>query len=149
VSYTDGEALVLTQLRAVNGFTSLNTARADYSILNTGLGAVYGIVTPGQSTHEFITLRTEQSNWQTIVQIWQQYIDDGTTMTDLLANAALIKSRFNAYRKLGDTSGYIIDSMVTAISAPLEMWTKNGNGPAWLRQDITITWQEIQDISFS
>lgn len=154
--YSSGEALVLTQLRAVSGFSAnadpngiSNTSRGDYSILNTGVSQVYGIIVPGESKIEQGTTTVFFNRWNTVIQIWQQYIDDGTTLTALEANVDLVIARFLAYRKLGDTSGIIQDSNPRTVGKPQEMWIRGGDGPAWLRQDVNIEWIEEQQVTYA
>jgi len=154
MDYSTGEALVLTQLRAVSGFTSatpdtVNTSRGKWGILNTGKSAFYGIIKPGPVATEWKTSSAKGWDYSTLIQVWQRYKDDGTSLIDLEARVELIKARFDAYRKLGDTTGAIEDSTVTALTEVQERWAKGGNGPSWLMQEITITWKEQTIVTFA
>lgn len=134
--YPDGEALVLTQLRSVTGFTSANTDRANWSLLNSGASDHYGIIKPG--TFDEDPANNFGWNNRTIIQIWQRYVDDGTSATNLEAHVKNVKRRFVQYRKLGGT---IEDSRVVGGSEMVERWNKDG-ALVWLSQDVVIEWKE-------
>lgn len=149
LTYSQGEALVLAQLQAVSGFSAENTSRGKWGILNTGKSAFYGIIKPGPVATRFMTGTAKGWDYGTLIQIWQRYKDDGTTLTDLEARVELVKARFDAYRLLGDTSGSIENSEVTALSEVQERWKRGNNGPSWLMQEITITWKEQAIVTFA
>lgn len=142
MSYPLGEALVLTQCQAVTGFSSTNTAQANWTVLNSGLSDHYIIVKPGKFNEDPV----DNLSWiyQTIIQVWQWYTDDGTTATNLEGYVQAVKDRFTKYRKLVDATGKITDSRPIGGSEMQEMWKKDG-GLAWLKQDVIIEWRE-QDI---
>lgn len=147
MGYSDGEALALTQLQNVSGFTSANTSRGKWGLLNTGNSDHYGILKPGKWR------KSDRSQigtiWQTIIAVYQRYKDDGTSLIALEANAAAIKLRFEQYRKLGDATGNISDSEPISGSEVTEVWTKGGNGPSWLKQEITIEWSEENHVTYA
>lgn len=148
MSYLAGEALVLTQLQAVTGFSSTNTSRGKWGILNSGKSDNYGIVKPGAFSRTEIAMSANLTNWQTIIQVWQRYKDDGVTLTDLETLTDAVISRFDQYRKLGDTTGAIVESFITGGGEAQEMWNKSG-GLSWLKQDLIVTWQEHTNVSYS
>jgi hypothetical protein len=147
MAYTDGEALVLTQLRAVPGFSLDNTARGKWGMLNSGKSDHYGIIKPGK----FKTTDRSQIGtiWQTVISIYQRYTDDGVSLLALEANISAVLLRFRQYRKLADTTGTINDSAPISGSEVTEIWTKGGNGPSWLRQDVIIEWSEENHVSYA
>src|SRR5690348_7708824 len=110
MSYPAGEALALTQLRAVSGFSATNTSRGKWKLLSSGKSNHYGILKPGPFK---ISDRSQIGTlWRTVIMIYQRYKDDGDSMTDLEANVSAVILRFRQYRKLGDTTGTISDSSV-------------------------------------
>lgn len=148
MSYAAGEALVLTQLQAVTGFSSNNTSRGKWGILNSGKDDNYGIIKPGAFSREQVAMTTNLTSWQTIIQVWQRYKDDGTTLTNLETHTDNILTRFDQYRKLADTTGTIVDSFVESGGEAQEMWNKNG-GLSWLKQDLIVTWQEHTNVTYA
>jgi len=152
MGYPECEALVLTQLQAVTGFTPnagiSNTSRGDYSILNSGAGAVYGIVIPGTGNTDLGTATVFYNKWETIVQIWQPYIDDGKTLTDLEANVKNVITRFKQYKHLGN-SAIIQDSEPTVVDKPVERWERGGDGPAFISQDILLKYTEEEAVTYA
>jgi len=146
MAYSDGEALVLTQLQAVSGFSANNTSRGNWRILNSGKDKCYAIVKPGSWK---VSERSQIGTiWRTVIQVYQRYKDDSTSMTDLEGHYAAIKLRFDQYRKLGDTTGTISDSR--PIEGSLVEDVKYGpDGPSWLRQEITIEWSEENHVTYA
>ena len=152
MSYVDCEALVLTQLQAVTGFTPAssgpsNTSRGDYSILNTGVGSVYGVVIPGTGNIDNGSATVFFNKWESIIQIWQPYIDDGSTLTNLETNVKAVITRFKQYRHLA--SSVIQDSYPALVDKPVERWTRGGDGPAFLSQDISIKFVEEEAVTYA
>lgn len=146
--YPDGEALILTQLQNVSGFSSTNTSRGDWVILNSGKSAFYGILKPGIFSRSQGAISMNISTFNTIIQVWQRYKDDGTTLTDLENHVENIINRFDAYRKVNDTTGTIVDAFVSEGREVEEMWTKDG-GLSWLKQDVIVQWQEHDNVTYS
>ena len=148
MGYRAGEALVLAQVQAVTGFGASNTSRGRYQILNTGLAAVYAILRKGEWRMDWIGTGRARFTWTTIVEVWQRWRDDGTTLTDLEANVDTLITRFLQYRKLGDTTDAVNDSDPRRGGEPVEKWRAGGNGPAWLMADIVVEWTEEQAVTF-
>ena len=146
--YPEGEALILTQLQNVSGFSSSNTSRGKWGILNKGVSKVYGIIKPGSFTREQGAMSMNISTFNTVIQVWQRYKDDGDTLTDLEANVKAIINRFDQYRKLADTTGTIVDSAINEGREVEEMWTKDG-GLSWLKQELVVQWQEHDNVTYS
>lgn len=147
--YAAGEALALTQVQAVSGFGASNTSRANWRILNGGKANVYAILHYGGFSMEFLSSSMVQYTWITVIEVWQRYTTEEATVPALTANLALIIQRLLAYRKLGDSRDVINDSNPRRGGAPAEMWTRNGNGPAWLRAEIELEWREQTIVTFA
>lgn len=143
MTYPSGEALVLTQLQSVTGFTSANTARASWQLLNSGASDHYAIIKPGKFAED------PDNNfcwiYQTTIQVWQFYQDDGTSNTNLQGYVNAVKDRFTKYRKLG---GGVIDSRVVGGSDMQERWSKDG-ALVWLSQDVIIEWKEQEIVTYA
>ena len=146
--YPDGEELVLRQVQATAGFGPRNATRGKWGVLNTGKAPVYAILHKGEWTMSFISATVAEFTWQTIVQVWQSWINDGSTQADLDANVEALIERFLAYRKLADTTDTINDSNPRRGGEPSEMWVKGG-GPRWLKADIIVEWKEQRPVTFA
>ena len=146
--YATGETNILTLLRSVSGFSSVNTSRGDWGILNSGSSDHYGIIKPGSFSRTQIAMSVNESDFNTVIQIWQRYKDDGTTLTNLEAHVANIISYFDQYQKLGDTSGQIPEAFIKSGREVEEMWNKSG-GLAWLKWDLILVWQAQQEITYA
>ena len=145
MSYETGEALILTRVQACTGFTSTNTSRADWKLLNSGKSDHYAILKcGGVAAIEWQTLKSYIVRWKTSIEVWQRYKDDSSTATSLYGYVAAILA-IMAYPHLGST---IQDSDITEIGQTEEMWAESG-GVSWLRQTLTLEWQESIMVSFT
>ena len=146
MTYPAGEALVLTQLQSVTGFTAQNVSRMNWKLLNGGYSDHYAIVKPGTISEDGVV----NFGWinQTIVQVWQRYKDESTSQINLEGYVDAVKQRFMSYRKLGDTTGKVYDSRVRETREMQEQW-KKGGGLAWLTQEVVIEWREQEIISYA
>ena len=148
MSYAAGETLALTVLQSVTGFASTNTSRGKWGILNSGASDHYGILKPGAFERTQGAMSMNISTFQTIVQVWQRYKDDGDTLTSLEAHVDNILAAFDAKRKIGDTTGTIVDAFMGEGREVTERWAKDG-ALAWLSQDLVLTWQEHNNVTYS
>lgn len=146
--YPEGEALVLTQLQNVSGFSSTNTSRGDWGILNSGKAATYGIIKPGAFNRTQGAMSMNISTFDTVIQVWQRYKDDGETLTTLEGHVKNILNRFDLYPQLADTTGTIVEAAIVEGREVEEMWTKDG-GLNWLKQDLVARWQEHDNVNYS
>ena len=150
--YPEVEALVLTKLRRVTGFTGTtstteNTSRGKWGLLNSGNADHYGIIKPGEFERSQGAMSMNISRYQTIIQVWMRYTDDGTTLTSLETHVKNIIAYFDQWRKLGDSTGTVIESFIGNGGEVTEQWNKDG-GLSWLKQDLVLTTQVHDVISY-
>ena len=151
--YPDGEALALTVLRGVTGFTGTtaadaNTSRGKWGLLNSGISDHYGILKPGEFAREQGAMSMNISTFQTVIQIWQRYTDDGTTLTALEGHVKNVLNYFDTKRKLGDATGTIVDAYIAEGREVSERWAKDG-ALMWLSQDLILTWMEHDTVTYA
>lgn len=148
-----GITLIETQVDAVTGFNktgaSANVAIAKWGILNKGFSDHYAIIKPGPVERPRITMRIRDNSYRTIVEVWQRYKDDGTTLTTLLGHCDAIAARLDKYPYLADTTNAIRVSDVSGFSEVTEQWTNNADGPSWLKREIYVDWKEESNVSYS
>lgn len=149
MSYSDGEALILTQIQAATNFDATNTSRGKWGILNKGVSDHYVILKPGPFIIEGETLTQKINRWRTVIEVWQRYKDDGTSMTDLEGYVEDIFDRINQYRKIGDSAGVVQDANITGGSEVTEQWRDRADGPSWLKQELYLDWWEEDDITYA
>jgi len=145
MSYTDGEGAILTRIQAHASFSSTNTARNDWSLLNSGNAKYYAFVTSGADIvePEFITLTVYVIPWVTRVEVWRRYTADeeeSDIASDLHSKINAIIGQVQAQRQLGLTS--VQNSEIVGISTPQPMRPPAGGDPTWLMQEIHIRWLE-------
>lgn len=137
-----GLTLIQTQVQAVSGFnTAGNVTISKWGILNSGKADHYAIIKPGMVERPRITMRTRDIDYRTVIEVWQRYKDDGTTLTTLLGYVDAIAARLDKYRKLADTTGAIRDAEVSGYSEVTEQWRDNADGPSWLKRDVYVDWK--------
>lgn len=152
MSYSSGEALVLTKLQAIAGtpspWSATNTARGKWTQLNSGAADHYAILRQGPGRNDFLALSTSLRTYSTVIEVWVSYTVDGTSYTNLLAYMEGILDAFDAAKTLGDTGGTVQDARCTRWDEVEERWTAGG-GPRWLKQNFYIEWKEENSVTFS
>lgn len=151
--YPDGEALILTRLRSVTGFTGTtasteNTSRGKWGLRNSGNSDHYAILKPGEFTREQGAMGMNISYFRTVIQVWQRYKDDGDTLTDLEGYVKAIINYFDQHRKISDGTNTIVEAFITGGSDVLQMQNRDG-GIDWLRWDLYLDWQEHDVITYA
>lgn len=148
MAYPDGEALILTKLQSVTGFSATNTSRGKWGLLNSGNSDHYGIIKPGEFERFQIAMAANESRFNTIIQLWQRYKDDGDTLISLETHAQNITAYFDQWRKVADTTGTIVDAFISRGGEVTEQWTKDG-GLSWLKQDLVLSWKEHDNVTYA
>ena len=146
--YTEIEALTLTTLQTVTGFSSTNTSRGKWGVLNTGKSDHYAVLKPGTFERQQIAMTANETVFQVIIQVWQRYKDDGDSMTNLEGRVKNILNAVDAKRKIGDTTGTVIESFINAGREMQEQWNKDG-ALVWLKQDLILEVQEHDTVTYS
>ena len=146
MAYSDGEALLLTVVQAMTGFDSTNTSRGNWLILNQGASDHYAILRPGPFVNNPLTPTMQEVTWTTVIEIWQQYTDDGTTQTNLYGHVGNMLD-IRKYKNFSD-SATVANAVLIGGDAPEEMWNNSG-GPQWLRWQMTVEWKEQECISYA
>jgi hypothetical protein len=128
-------------------FTSINSARGNWGIRNSGRSAQYAILLPGEhGNREMISLRTRQNQWRTIIQLWQRYKDDGDSLIDLEQLADAVLASLDAYPHIGDTGATVHYAQIINVGRfnqiPLD-------APAWLYVELVGEAIEHEEITFS
>lgn len=148
MSYAQGEALILTQIQATANFDSNNTSQKNWKILNRGKARSYCILRAGAFSVAFFGMGgARETTYNTIAEVWTRYKDETSTNAALEARVEEIRARIDAYRLLQDSTSKVRDAVVRSGGEPLEMWTRGGNGPSWLKQELIIEWIEEEAIA--
>ena len=145
MSYSVGEALALTRLQAVSGFSAVNTSRGKWDMLNTGKAAIYAVLYRPRPFQRAVG-HTGLTKWTTLIQVWQSFTKDGTSYISLCDAVDAVIAAFDPYPHLGNPA-VVEDSRISAGSEVKEMWTKGGGGPAWLMVELTLEWTERTTIN--
>lgn len=148
MSYTAGEALILTRVQALSGFSSANTSRADWSILNKGKAGYYAILRPGEFSIEWITFTNYLARWTTVIELWQKYTDDVNSKPNLYARVNTLLSGFQAYPHLGAGANSGKQGTISGGPEPTEQWRASG-GPMFLRWNVIVSWWEEVQVTYS
>lgn len=145
--YSAGEAAILAKVQGATGFDATNTARGDWKPLNKGLSDHYAILRQGPFEIAANSLGGGvRTVWTTVIEVWTRYVDDAETRTDLYGYSAAVMAELWKWAHLG---GPAEDMNITGGAEPREMWKEGGNGPAWLMQELTVSWAEVSTVTFS
>lgn len=140
--YADGEARLLTMVQATSTYDANNTSRANWSILDKGRSATYAIIYHAGTVTDWFAIGCYRDIHTSAVEVWQRYVNDGSTATSLQTNVDEVRAKLNTYKHGNDASGLTLDFGSIETGEMEEMWNRSG-GPHWLRQTIRVTWQEL------
>jgi len=104
------------------------------------------IVMPGEHNREMISFKTQLNTWQTIIEVYQKYRDDGDTLTTLQTAVNTILSYLDPRRVLGDTGGTVRKGRVVSIR-PIVRYPMDK--PDWLIAALVGQVDEEETITFS
>lgn len=146
-----GLTLIETQVKAVTGFngTPTNVSISKWGILNSGISDHYAVIRPGPAERPRLTMRIRDQQYRTVIEVWQRYKDDGTTLTSLLTHVNNITARLDKYRKLADTTGTIRNADASSLGDVTEQWRDNADGPSWLKREINVDWTEETNVTYA
>jgi hypothetical protein len=149
MSYSTGQTLALSRVRACTGFTgTTNTSETDWKMLNTGRSDHYAILRPGAFSGEWLSATVIMWHYVTVIELWQQYTDDTTTQSNLYTHIGNLITGLLPERKMNDTVGSVNDATPKSAGEVEEMW-KGSGGPAWLRWSVSLEWTEQQEITYT
>ena len=141
MAYIDGENLIATVIKAHANFDANNVAQAKWTQLDSGKSDHYAILKHGGMIPERISKNIYVARHTTVIEVWQNYLDDGSTAVSLYGYVGNVITQIEDNEKLGDTGGIIQNASPAEIGQVEEMWL-SGGGPAWLRQMVSILWHE-------
>lgn len=140
MSYSDGEAAILTLIQAMPEFDRRNATRADWKPLNSGASDHYAILKPGLWTNapEALGGGSVLTTWRTIVEVWQRWVDDGPTAQALQTLVGRLIDKLDGYPSL---DGAALFAWVAGGGEMQQRWLREG-GPQWAVWEVYIDWQE-------
>lgn len=147
MSYSSGEALILTALRAHANYDSDNTSRGNWRVLNSGKAEYYAVLRMGPTTNAPNSMASALTTWTTQIMLYRRYLDDGTTATNLQADVQTVIEHLEQYATLSDTNNTVVDAQITAVSEMQEI-SMFENGPVYLLSIIDMIWQEERQITY-
>lgn len=150
MSYSDGEAAILTLIRAMPQFDDKNAVRDKWRVLTSGAAADYVVLRPGETQEAFdyaIGLGRARvlRSWRTVVEVWTRYIDDGDTAVRLQVLTQAVIDHLERYPTLNGLAG-VTNARPVGVSNMLERWTEQ-DGPSWAVWEVYFDWQEEASIS--
>lgn len=146
MSYEAGEALWLARLRAMSQFNSDNTSRGNWGIRNSGKSGHYAILKPGTHTREMMSFNVRLNHYQTIIQLWQKYVDDGPSAIDLQELTSATIAYIDTWPRVGDATNTVQGAQIVEIR---EMQQIPADAPSWLFVELVGMWDEEQTITFA
>ncbi len=148
MTYKAGESLILNRVQNLTSFSTENCSQGNWKILNSGKSDHYAILRPGPFERLPITITSIQSNWTTVVEVWQRYQSDSETLTDLQALITEVIDEIDEYRLLADTEKVVQDAVVRSAGDVLEVGPTDG-APQWLKWELIIDWKEEAEVTYA
>lgn len=146
MSYATGESNALTILRNSSYFDAGNSASlannspaGGYGRLDRGTAAQYAFLKPGECTRMLSTLSHVTTTWTTVIELWVHYAAPNAYQT-LAAVRQSVLDECDKYRALNGMSG-VARSFIGA-GGPVWIEQSPRGGVRYLRQDLTLTWDE-------
>lgn len=156
MSYSAGEALVLSTLRLHANYDTDNTSRGDWEILSSGRNSYYVILRPGPFTISTQGIsgvgsgsgNTREAMWLTQLMIYQLYGAEQATnaSTNLQDRADEIIAHLDKYRRMGDATNTIPKARITSGS---EIELVNQQGSLWARWIVNVEWKEERPVTYA
>ncbi len=147
MSYSAGEALILTALQAHDNYDSDNSKRGDWKVLNSGKAGYYVVLRMGPATNEPFAMSSAATNWVTQLMVYQRYIDDSTSAIYLQDRVQEIIEHIEQYATLSDTNNTVVDAQITNITE-MQQIQMSEPGPVYLLTIIDVSWQEQRSITY-
>lgn len=141
MGYYTGDNLIVAAIKTHANFSDSNVTQAKWGILNSGNSDHYAITRDGGTIPEFLSPSIYVAHRSTVVEVWQRYKDDGASSKNLAGHVDDVFGKLQDKELLADTNNVIQNSEVREIGPMEEMWG-SGGGPAWIRQNITVAWEE-------
>lgn len=143
MSYSTGEAAILTLVQALGAYDSENATRQDWRPLARGKAQYYAVLRPGKWSNEQVTVSSNARSWRTVIECWRRYADDTRPMT-LQDDVEAIVAQLEKYPTL---NGAVLDSIVSGGGDMLERELSNGS--LWAVWEVYCDWQEEHSVSYA
>lgn len=146
MKYGDVEELWLKRLQAGAYFDNGNSSRGRWGILNKGRSPHYAVLKPGEHSRQMITFSMRQNNWQTIIQVFYKYTDDGDSLTGLQKVVDNILTDIDKWPHLNDDGGTVVDAEIVSVR---EVIQSPADAPSWLYVELVGQTDEQEVVTFS
>jgi len=133
-----------TVVKKLANYTDTNVSIGNFTVLDEGVTravivqyqpSVHGPGEPPARHNQYV------STHNFLVRVHRRYEEDGTSYKNLLSDASDVKAELDKYRKLSGTSG-VVRALVTNTSDVFALFDTAGNGPYFLRLDLTLEAKE-------
>lgn len=146
MTYLAGEALWLTRLQGMSQFDADNSSRGKWGMLNSGASDHYAILKPGANNRDKLGSNTRRDQYRTIIQLWQRYVDDGTSLTNLETLVDNVLAELDTYWKMGDSTGGVIRANIVEVREYVQI---PGDAPKWILAELVGEWHEQTSITYA
>lgn len=131
-------------VKKLTNYDSDNVAIGNFTILDSGVRRAV-IIEYQPSLHGPGELPARHNEYVSthnfLVRVHRAYETDGTSYENLLSDVSDVKSELDKYRKLDGTSG-VVRALVTNSSNVQALFNTSGEGPHFLRIDLTLEVKE-------
>lgn len=143
MSYSTGEAAILTLIQALDGYDSNNSSRADWRPLNSGKSANYVVLRPGDYRLTAEGFSTNVRNWTTVIEVWRRYGSIGSPLL-LQDDVVTLIEHLEKYPYLNGTAG-VAQAVVAGGEGMQERLL--ANDVLWAVWEIELVWKEEKSVT--
>lgn len=131
-------------VKKLANYTATNVSIGNFTILDAGVirAAIIQYQPSSHGPGEPPARHNQHvSTHNFLVRVHRRYEEDGTSYENLLSDASSVKAELDKYRKLDGTSG-VVRALVTDSSDVFALFDTAGNGPHFLRLDLSLEVKE-------
>ena len=148
MSYSVGEAAILTLIRTLSAYDTQNSSRQDWRILLSGKAPVYAVLRPGAWDNEQIAYAANLRSWQTVIEVFRPYRDDTYPVT-LQDDIETIVALLETYPTLNGANGVQEFSVTGGNEMQEVVLGSEKNQSLWAKWEVNCGWQEEKEITYA
>ena len=148
MSYSVGEAAILTLIRTLSAYDTQNSSRQDWRILLSGKSDRYVVLRPGEWNNEQIAYAANLRSWLTVVEVFRPYRDDTKPVT-IQDDVETIVALLETYPTLDGTAGVQEFSVVGGNEMQEVVLGSEKNQSLWVKWEVNCGWQEEKEITYA
>lgn len=146
MSYAVCEAAAQTLIQGLDAFADADVTRSDWTVLDRGSPPYVVLWRGAWEREEFYSGGGYMVFWMINVDVFERYLDDGSSYTNLEATAQGIEDELGKYPTLNSASG-VVRAILIGGSEPTQVFDRAGGGPHFLLQTLRLRVHEVEQVT--